>query len=94
MKVIIRLSAERDIQEIFDWYQNIREGLGDDFLEDFQNQLRYFEKFPRSFRFGYKIFRITSLDRFPYLIYFRITREGIIIQKIGHAHRSRRKLRI
>lgn len=36
MEVIIRISAENDIREIFNWYEDQLEGLGEEFLEDLQ----------------------------------------------------------
>ena len=94
MEVIIRISAENDIREIFNWYEDQLEGLGEEFLEDLQKTIPYLEKYPKSFRFKYKNFRTISLSKFPYLVYFRIQKQSIVIQKIGHAHRNKRKLKL
>ena len=94
MKIIIRISAERDIQEVFEYYESARAGLGDDFLNDLALTFNYLSQFPKAFKPAYKKFRIVSLSRFPYLVYFRVVRQQIIIQKIGHAHRSKRKLKV
>ena len=94
MKVIIRISAEKDIREIFNWYEDIQEDLGVQFLDDFENTLIYIAAFPASFRVKYKTLRIVSMGRFPYFIFFRISKEGIIIQKVSHAHRNKRRLKL
>ena len=94
MEVIVRKSAEKDIKEIYDWYEHQETGLGEDFLEEFARSIPYLESFPVSFRIRYKNFRISSISRFPYLIYFRIVKQTIIVQHVGHAHRSRRKLKL
>jgi toxin ParE1/3/4 len=94
MSVILRISAEKDIREIYDWYESQRKGLGNEFLDEFEKILPYLETIPGSFRVRYKRFRIVSISRFPYLIYFRIQNESIIIQKIGHDRRSKRKLKL
>ncbi|CAN5898330.1 hypothetical protein BH11BAC7_BH11BAC7_18520 [soil metagenome] len=93
MDLIIRLSAEKDIQEIYDWYETQLNGLGGKFLDDFQKTLPYLNNYPKSFRFKYKNFRTIPLSEFPYLIYFRIQKQSIIIQKIGHSHRNKRNFK-
>ena len=52
MEVIIRISAENDIREIFNWYEDQLDGLGEEFLEDLQKTIPYLEKYPKSFRFN------------------------------------------
>ena len=94
MEVIIRISAERDIQEIYNWYENELSGLGEKFLHDFEKTISYLDSYSKSFRFRYKNFRIIPFSSFPYQIYFRIQKQSIIIQKVGHAHRNKRKLKL
>ncbi|MBI3510424.1 MAG: hypothetical protein HY064_07150 [Bacteroidetes bacterium] len=73
MKIIIKISALRDIQEIFEWYEKEAEGLGEKFLEDFQKTLSYLVMYSRS---------------------FRISGQSIIIQRVGHQSRNKRKLKL
>ena len=93
MDIIIRISAEKDIHEIYNWYEKQLNGLGKRFLEDFQQTIPYLNTYPKSFRLKYKSFRTIPLSEFPYLVYFRIQKQSIIIQKVGHSHRNKRKLK-
>ena len=94
MEIIISLSAEKDIEKIYNWYEDEQRGLGEDFLAEFHKIIPYLEKNSKSFRIRYKNFRIIPILRFPYLVYFRIQHQSIIIQKVGHAHRNKRKLKL
>jgi hypothetical protein len=39
MDIIIKISAEKDIHEIYNWYEKQLSGLGERFLEDFQQTI-------------------------------------------------------
>lgn len=44
--LIIRPEAEADLVEGFDWYEQRRSGLGDEFLNEVQTRLRSIEENP------------------------------------------------
>lgn len=94
MDIIIRVSAEKDIQEIYNWYETQLSGLVEKFIQDFQSTIPYLNNYPKIFRFKYKNFRTIPLSGFPYLIYFRIQKQSIIIQKTGHSHRNKRNFKL
>lgn len=64
MQLKFRSSAARDVQETYEWYEEQREGLGEDFLTELDTACAYLLGYPRSFRSRYKRLRVVSLARF------------------------------
>ena len=47
--VVLRPAAEREIQEIQDWYNARRLGLGEEFLEEVEWTLTLIEQHPKAY---------------------------------------------
>lgn len=63
----------QDIQEIYDWYESKVIGLGERFLDHFDNILKRLEKAPLNYKTtNYKGIRKAWLKEFPYFVYYRI----------------------
>ncbi len=69
VKTLIR--AELEIDETVFYYENIRKGLGKDFILDYENQLNTLYNFP-FFEEKYNIIRTLPLKKFPYTIHFTV----------------------
>jgi plasmid stabilization system protein ParE len=85
--IIVEPNAERDIAEAFDWYEQQRPGLGDDFALCVEAGLHVIAQHPRSFPVVRKPARRMLIQRFPYLILFVDRRDVIAV--IGVFHTSR-----
>ena len=94
MELIINRPALRDLQDIYDWYEEQQAGLGEDFLGELDVLINYLIHFPYSYKLFYKRLRKVSLERFPYLVYYQVDGDRIFIQRIAHAHRSKRRLKL
>ena len=94
MELIINFPALRDLQDVYDWYEEQQAGLGENFLSEFDTLVAYLVRFPYAYQISYRKLRKVSLDRFPYLVYYQIDDERIFILRIAHAHRSKRKLKL
>jgi plasmid stabilization system protein ParE len=46
MEVVLLLSAERDLQEAYNWVEEHRRGREQSFLEDVELRLEHLQKFP------------------------------------------------
>ena len=62
VKTLIR--AELELDEAVFYYENIRNGLGEKFLLDYENQLNTLYNFP-FFENKYNIVRILPFKKFP-----------------------------
>ena len=69
-KIIVTLAAREDTLQALNYYEHIRIGLGDDFLEDIEE--RYMAICENPYAYSYtdskRILRDVILSRFPYLI--------------------------
>jgi plasmid stabilization system protein ParE len=86
--VIIEPEAERDIAEAYQWYENHRLGLGDDFALCIEAALNVISHRPRSFPIVIKPARRILIHRFPYLILFVERRDAIVVVGVSHTSRD------
>lgn len=77
-----------DMQESFIWYEDQKEGLGDEFLESVYRSTEKILKNPYLYQFRYKEIRIKIVTRFPYRIFFVIQERTIIIHAVLRMSRN------
>ena len=87
--------AKEELRESAHWYEQKRDGLGDDFVSSVERALEIIETRPRQFtqmNVGSKgrEVRRCVLKRFPYLIIFEILSEEILVVAIAHSKRKPR----
>ena len=85
--------AFEDISEAVDWYNERRDGLGDEFEELFYSSVQSIQRNPLIHGTVYRIFRRRILKRFPYSVYYRIHNEEIVVSLIYHLARNPKTLR-
>lgn len=86
--VSTRTSADADLLEAQDWYEQQRPGLGDEFLLAMAEVFVRLETSPLEFPVYYQGFRRALARRFPYKFFFRIEGEVVIVFRILHAARE------
>jgi plasmid stabilization system protein ParE len=89
MKCFMRREARRELTDATDYYEGMREGLGDEFIEDFLLAITEIEEAPRRWPESEPGVRRFRLSRFPYAIYYRVlTAEVDIVAFAHHAQRE------
>ena len=86
--LVIQPEAEADIEQAFDWYEEKRTGLGDDFVERVEQTLadlandpyRRLERFPET--------RRALLQAFPYSVFYTISGINIFVLAVLHHRRD------
>jgi plasmid stabilization system protein ParE len=86
--LIIEPEAERDIRSAYDWYEQQRRGLGDDFVLCLEVGFQTIAERPRSFPIIRRNARRMLIYRFPYLILFIEHREFISVHGVFHTSRD------
>lgn len=76
-----------------DWYEEQREGLGDEFLEAVREKLDEIQQSPLHHPAGHRQVRRAQTRRFPYIIYYRDLAERIDVVAVMHGHRNPRSWR-
>lgn len=88
MTVKLLEEAKTDLLSIIDYYQQI----DDDLAAYFYEELLFIESIlianPQAFQIRYFDVRGVPLKRFPYMIYYRIVGDDIIINLIVSTHQS------
>ena len=86
-RLIIRPDAGADIENITDWYDEQRPGLGDRFLDGLRSLLGRITDGPRQFPEITRGVRRALLLQFPYFVYFRLAGDDVVIFAVIHQRR-------
>ncbi len=76
--VILQSGAESDIESAYVWYENVKIGLGEQFLNEL---VVYYEKLmhnPIAFKWVNKNYRQAILSRFPYVIIYKVVESDVV----------------
>jgi len=86
--------VELDFEEGYIWYEERLKGLGERFINAVEAKIKKILQNPEAFsRKGIKSFREAGVDRFPYLIVYKISKrkKEIYITSIHHKKKHPRK---
>jgi plasmid stabilization system protein ParE len=75
MKVEYHPAIAEELRDIVDYYNHCSDGLGVDFLTDFEQQIFRIVSNPERWVFVESDIRRALMRRFPYSIYFRVVSE-------------------
>lgn len=92
-RLIVRPLAARDLRAAQDWYDEQREGLGDEFRAAVDLQLARVLERPRLYPVVYGDVRRAILRRFPYLLYFGLSGDQVVLLACLHSRREPTRLR-
>ena len=73
------------MREARDWYDQRRDGLGDEFLLAVADAMLALEEAPERTPLYYRDFRRILTDRFPYKIFYRLEGQAVIVYRVLHA---------
>jgi toxin ParE1/3/4 len=80
-----------DLREARDWYDQRREGLGNEFLLAIADAMLVLEEAPERYSMYYRDFRRLLTDRFPYTIFYRVEGQAVIVYRVLHGARDHRR---
>lgn len=86
-EVIFRIEAEKDLEEISSYYNNILTVLTERFFIEFFETLEYIEQNPNLFQVRYRDIRIAPLYKFPYGIHYKERNGKVYIFRVLHTKR-------
>ncbi len=87
-EIIVRPEAAREVQQAFDWYQEKTEGLGLEFLRAADACLAGVQRNPLASPIMYQEIRRALLRKFPYILFYIVKEEQIIVLACFHAKRD------
>ncbi|WP_437324857.1 type II toxin-antitoxin system RelE/ParE family toxin [Sorangium sp. So ce381] len=89
MKIVVLDEADAELTAAADWYEQEREGLGEDLLAEADRVLSAIAASPTTWPLvaGSKIVRRFLFTRFPYVAYFVVRDEHVLVLAFGHTSR-------
>ena len=84
--------AQRELLDTAVWYDGRREGLGDEFSDAVSDKVVEICRPPERFPIVYDDIRQAILRRFPYVVYFRLVGERVLVVSVFHASRDTESL--
>ncbi len=83
--ILVQTEAWLEIHNAYDWYEEKKEGLGNQFLEEIEICYNILMDNPERFPFKNHLYRRIVTDRFPYIIMYEVEENTIIISRVRHA---------
>lgn len=87
-QIKLKPKAEKDIHSILNYYSEISESLGFKFYSELIITIDSLKLFPK-FQIKYKNVRCLYINKFPYLIHYKIDEPNLEIHIIAILHMSR-----
>jgi plasmid stabilization system protein ParE len=92
-ELIIAPEAEQDIAEAYDWYQQRRVGLGEDFLTCVDACMQGICRMPEMYAVVHEKYRRALVRRFPFAVIYECTAEIVTVYSVFHTSRDPDKWR-
>src|SRR5947208_108067 len=89
----VRSTAERDLADVIQWYQNHAEGIGIHFVRCVDAVMESIARNPEAYPIYYKQIRRTLVHRFPFGVFFVFENEMISILAVLHLARDPDKIK-
>jgi plasmid stabilization system protein ParE len=86
-----RHEAEIDLQKAAKWYEQQKEGLGFDFLNEVEKKCEVINHTPLIFEVVYKKLRRVVIERFPFNVFYLVEDKTIVVVAVIHGSRHPKK---
>jgi len=86
--IVISPIAEEELIVSAKWYNERKNLLGNEFIDEVELSLKVVRSNPNQFKLVYKNFRMALTKRFPFEIFYSIAEDKILIHHIFHASRN------
>lgn len=87
-EITVRKEAEYDLKNIFQYYEDVRFGLGHDLLLCVEEAISKVQRNPTIYKIIYKNLRRIAVRRFPFRLFYFIDSDRIIVVAIFHAQKD------
>src|SRR5258708_33652263 len=83
--------AREDAALAVKWYNEQKAGIGDSFLNYLSASLQKIQNYPTAYKKIYRQVRQAAVEKFPYVILFKVTGEVITVYAIFHTSQHPKK---
>lgn len=93
MTIRILSIAQREFVEAALWYQSRSDRIAADFVDEYERVLHHVERGPEQYARAENIesprdIRQVLMRRFPYILYFELTGDEVVVLAVSHAARE------
>ena len=88
LPVVYRRKVGRDLAGYFSWYNEQRDGLGDEFLAAVDSVFDTIEQYPEIFTLMHGEIRRAVLSRFPFAVFYRVESKRVVVLTVLHTARD------
>lgn len=92
-RLVLAPVVEQDISEAYDWYEDRRTGLGEDFLLCVDACFESVRRSPEMYPVAHGEHRRCLVRRFPYAVFYEFAEETVTIHGVLHTARDPQKWR-
>ena len=86
--LILRVEAERELQDGYDWYEERAPGVGSRFLDQVQRLLEEIQLAPLRYTCVRRDVRMALVRRFPYAVFYRAIENSIVVYSVFQTSRD------
>lgn len=93
-KIIVTESAKEDTQTAYNYYEDQKQDLGEEFLQELVNKYDNLGQHPEHYGYIDKkgLLRDLKIDRFPYVIIFEVTADSVIVYAVHNTYRHPKRM--
>jgi plasmid stabilization system protein ParE len=88
LSIVLRPAAQEEFDEAIDWYEQQSAGLGLEFLNRIEEALDRISVTPEAYPTIFQEMRRIVVRQFPYLVFYRVEPEQIVVLAIFHSKRE------
>lgn len=91
-RLIELTEAIGDVSEALSWYEGEQAGLGERFFDEYYASLDILKINPFVYQVDFNEYRKFNLDRFPYLVFYKIEEMNVIIVGVFHGAQDPKRM--
>lgn len=88
LPVILRPDAEADVRDAYEYLEEARTGLGEQFAARLHDVLERIESMPQSFGIVWQDVHAVRLRKFRYVVYYVVTKDHVEVLAVMHGARD------
>src|SRR5262249_13705026 len=88
LRVVFRRAAKDEFAEAAAWYEERREGLGEQFLTEIGEAVEKAAEHPERYPLVFGDVRRAVCRRFPFAVYFRVRGDSLVVLAVFHGRRN------
>lgn len=88
LPVVYRRRVQHDLAAAFDWYEEQRIRLGEEFLSAVQSTFRTIELYPEIFESIHGEARRAIVPRFPFAVFYVVESRRTVVLRVLHTARN------